>query len=83
MYPSLPDTRGKPRRVAATALIVSARGRGRSSSELKTLMREVNTSIDPHKEMQCIVVVKTPWIIDNGFLTPTMKIKRNVIEAHY
>jgi long-subunit acyl-CoA synthetase (AMP-forming) len=29
------------------------------------------------------VVVKDPWTTDNGFLTPTMKIRRNVIESHY
>ena len=30
-----------------------------------------------------MVVVKDPWTMENGMLTPTMKIKRNVIEAHY
>ena len=28
-----------------------------------------------------IVVAREPWSMDNGFLTPTMKIKRNRIEA--
>jgi long-chain acyl-CoA synthetase len=29
------------------------------------------------------VVVKDPWLIENGFLTPTMKIKRSTIEDTY
>jgi len=28
-------------------------------------------------------VVKDQWTMENGFLTPTMKIKRNVIEERY
>jgi long-subunit acyl-CoA synthetase (AMP-forming) len=28
-----------------------------------------------------IVVVSDPWSIENGFLTPTMKIKRSRIES--
>ena len=27
-----------------------------------------------------VVVMKSDWSIDNGFLTPTLKIKRNEIE---
>ena len=32
--------------------------------------------------MQMIVIAKEPWSIDNGCLTPTMKIKRSKIEAN-
>jgi len=28
-----------------------------------------------------IVIAREPWAIENGFLTPTMKIKRSRIEA--
>ena len=24
-----------------------------------------------------------PWSVDNGMLTPTLKLKRNVVQAHY
>ena len=30
-----------------------------------------------------VVVVREPWTMENGMLTPTMKIKRNVIEDFY
>ncbi|MEQ1440161.1 AMP-binding protein [Fontimonas sp. SYSU GA230001] len=53
------------------------------NAEFKTLMDEVNQSLDPHEQLEFAVVVKEPWTIDNGFLTPTMKIKRNVIEKRY
>jgi len=50
---------------------------------LSALMAEVNATVDPHEALQFIVVVKDEWAIENDFLTPTMKIKRNVIEDTY
>jgi long-subunit acyl-CoA synthetase (AMP-forming) len=50
---------------------------------LKTLLEKVNATVDPHEALQFAVVVKDTWGIENGFLTPTMKIKRDVIEGQY
>ena len=47
------------------------------------LMNNVNNSVDPHEQLQFMVIVKDQWLIENDFLTPTMKIKRNVIEDVY
>ena len=33
--------------------------------------------------MKFVVVVQNPWTIDNGMLTPTMKIRRSVVESKY
>jgi long-subunit acyl-CoA synthetase (AMP-forming) len=33
-----------------------------------------------YEQLQCIVIANAPWGIENGCLTPTMKIKRNRIE---
>ena len=52
-------------------------------SELGTLLQEVNSSLDPHENMDFVVVVEDEWGIENGFLTPTMKMKRDVIEQAY
>ncbi|NLY93872.1 MAG: AMP-binding protein [Myxococcales bacterium] len=52
-------------------------------AELLAAMDSVNAQVDPHERLSFCVVVKEPWTIDNGFLTPTMKIKRNVIEQRY
>ncbi|MGH8460800.1 MAG: AMP-binding protein [Stenotrophobium sp.] len=53
------------------------------TSEFKSLIDETNSTLDPHEQMEFMVVMKESWTIDNGLLTPTMKIKRNVIEARY
>lgn len=51
--------------------------------QLLELMKEVNDSVDPHEALQFMVVVNEQWTIENEFLTPTMKIKRNVIDDVY
>ena len=43
----------------------------------------VNAPLDPHEQLDCIVVVTEPWTVDNGFITPTFKVKRNRIEDVY
>jgi len=43
----------------------------------------INAELDPHEALAFIAVVKDVWLIENGFLTPTMKIKRSAIELAY
>jgi len=50
---------------------------------LKRLMEEANKGLDPHEQLKFIVVVRDEWTIENNFLTPTMKLKRNVVEDAY
>ncbi|MCU1747922.1 AMP-binding protein [Pseudomonas sp. 6D_7.1_Bac1] len=52
-------------------------------SSLESLLEEVNGALDKHERLRQLVVVKDSWAVENGFLTPTLKIKRNVIEAAY
>ena len=38
----------------------------------------------PHGEqMDFVAVVQDAWTVEKGFVTPTMKVKRNVIEERY
>ena len=52
-------------------------------ASLEKLLEEVNAALDKHERLRRLVVVKDNWAVDNGFLTPTLKIKRNVIEDRY
>ncbi|SFR42679.1 Long-chain acyl-CoA synthetase (AMP-forming) [Marinobacter daqiaonensis] len=51
--------------------------------EFVDLLKDVNQTLDPHEHLRFMVVVKEPWTIENNFLTPTMKLKRNVVEDAY
>jgi long-chain acyl-CoA synthetase len=64
-------------------IIANGGDREAIGQELSSLVSQINETLDPHEHMQFAVVVKEPWTVDNGFLTPTMKIRRNVIEKRY
>lgn len=53
------------------------------SKAIEHLLKEVNQVLDPHERLLFAVIAKDEWTTDNSFLTPTLKIKRPVIEAHY
>ncbi len=67
---------------ARNALALGA-SRESLDGELSDLVSQINATLDPHEQLQYAVVVKEPWTTDNGFLTPTMKIRRSVIEERY
>lgn len=49
-------------------------------AELAQLLKDVNAELISHEKLQLIVIAQQPWTIENGFLTPTMKIRRARIE---
>jgi long-subunit acyl-CoA synthetase (AMP-forming) len=57
--------------------------RGEIESQLSALREKANAQLDPHEHLEFLVVAKEAWAIENGFLTPTLKVKRNVIEDRY
>ena len=50
---------------------------------IEEILRAVNNVLDPHEKLRTAVVVKDDWTVENGFMTPTLKMKRNVLESHY
>jgi long-subunit acyl-CoA synthetase (AMP-forming) len=49
--------------------------------EMEQLLAHVNQELSDYERLRMIVVVREPWSIENGMLTPTMKIRRARIEA--
>lgn len=52
------------------------------ASLLETL-NEVNTTLESHSVLDSLVVMKEAWTVENDLLTPTLKVKRHVLEKRF
>ncbi|WVM89009.1 hypothetical protein UMZ34_24535 [Halopseudomonas pachastrellae] len=50
---------------------------------LQVLFESVNETLPATERLGCLVIVKSAWDIAGGFRTPTLKLRRNVVEATY
>ena len=55
--------------------------RAQVEAEMVQLLKNVNAGLSGYEQLQMLVIAREPWLIENGCLTPTMKIKRSRIEA--
>ncbi|MEN9396779.1 MAG: hypothetical protein RLZ81_1309 [Pseudomonadota bacterium] len=61
----------------------SADGKAALLASLRAHLSAVNSRLEPHEKLDCLAVVTTPWTPENGFVTPTLKVKRARIEEVY
>jgi long-chain acyl-CoA synthetase len=57
--------------------------RDRVTESLTQTLNALNPKLHSYERVKKVVVVSDAWTVENNRLTPTMKIKRNVVEAHY
>lgn len=50
---------------------------------LSNTISEVIKDLVSYEKLKKAIIVREPWSIENGILTPTLKIKRNVLEKLY
>ena len=76
---------GLPQPLALCVLSDAARNEPREQLEgaLKRLLEETNQALDKHEQLNGLVLVSEVWAVENGFLTPTLKIKRATVESAY
>ena len=66
--------------VDAARKAASPAARQEMEAELAAHLKAVNDSLDPHEQMDCLVVMTEAWTVDNDLITPTFKVKRNRVE---
>jgi long-subunit acyl-CoA synthetase (AMP-forming) len=55
----------------------------RIAETLTEHLKSVNAELDQHEQLELLAVVTDEWTIENGLLTPTLKLKRSAIEDKY
>jgi long-subunit acyl-CoA synthetase (AMP-forming) len=50
-------------------------------TDLARLLEQLNAQLVAHERLRMLVIAQQPWTMENGCLTPTMKLKRSSIEA--
>ena len=68
-------------------LVLSERGKSTLREDLKislnSTLDNMNSMLENHEKIHNFIVLDQPWTVENKLLTPTMKIKRNLIEKKY
>ncbi|MFT5954879.1 MAG: long-chain acyl-CoA synthetase, partial [Cyclobacteriaceae bacterium] len=73
---------GIPQPIALVIISEDAKRKSREelSKSLIASIKEINPTLDKHERLKKAIVMKEDWSVENGLLTPTMKVKRNQIE---
>ncbi len=57
-----------------------AAGKAELEASLTAHLQAINETLDPHEQLDCLVLMTEAWTVDNDLITPTFKVKRNRIE---
>ncbi|MEH6550770.1 MAG: AMP-binding protein [Pseudomonadales bacterium] len=71
----------KPVMVCVLSEIAQAVEQTEVDDNLRKTAEAVNANVDKHARIGAVIVCCEAWGIDNGVLTPTLKIKRDKVEA--
>ena len=61
----------------------TAQSKRELTDSIERHLKAVNGRLDSHEKLDCLAVVTTTWTPENGFVTPTLKVKRSRLEEAY
>ena len=71
-----------PSTVAVAVLSEAAQQQPRDAvtRSLQATLDKTNASLDKHEQISRLIILRQPWTIEGGELTPTLKLKRHIVE---
>lgn len=64
-------------------LVSEPQARSELESSLREHLESINAQLDPHEQLSFVAIVSEQWTEANGFVTPTLKVKRTLVENRY
>ena len=68
-------------------VVLSDLGKEESAEKLRQSLQEtldhINSQLPNYEQLRAVVVFHTPWSVEDGLLTPTLKIKRHELNRRY
>ena len=58
-------------------------GRAALEDTMANHLMTVNLGLDPHEQLEVLILMTEPWTVENGLITPTFKVKRAALETRY
>lgn len=66
--------------IDATKKAGTAQGKANLESSLTAHLKTINDTLDPHEQLECLVLMIDAWMVDNDLITPNFKVKQHKIE---
>jgi long-chain acyl-CoA synthetase len=76
---------GLPQPIGLVVLSPITEGKARQeiAESLESTLKNVNKTLESYERLEKIIVMKETWSIDNGMLTPSLKLKRTELEKKH
>ena len=73
---------GIPQPIALAVLSASGREKGKEmvKESISKTIEEINLMLQSYERIKTAVILQQDWTIENGLMTPTLKVKRNAVE---
>jgi len=73
----------QPMLIATLSEIAKSKDRNELNDFLSQRLNEVNLKLSSYQKVSTIILLDNEWTVESGLVTPTLKIKRSVVDKTY